>query len=123
MAGSQIGNAPPPQEVGSTWSARPPEQPPIDAVDPAGQALQQRFYSLTTFIVPPIFIAFLALLALADIPHKADRTYGVVAAVLAVLLIVVFVRRPYVAIARRDGSLTFKALIGSKDTTISRSIA
>ena len=79
-----------------------------------------RFYSVTAMIVPPVFIAFFALLALADIPHRADRPFGIGAAVFAVLFAVFFLRRPYVAIARRDGSLTFRTLIGSKDTAIAR---
>jgi hypothetical protein len=67
-----------------------------------------------------VFIAFLALFASADIPHKPDRVVGIVAAVLAVLMFVFLLRRPYVAIVRSDGSLTFKCLTGSKQTTISR---
>jgi hypothetical protein len=110
VAGSQILDVPPSQEVGPTWDAGPP----------AVQATEERFYAVTTFIVPPVFIAFLALLAQADIPHRATRVFGIGAVVLIVVFIVFLLRRPYVAIVRRNGSLTFKSLSGSKETTLSR---
>ena len=108
------------QEWRTPWNAGPPQQAPLNGADPAGQAPEVRFYGLTTLIVPPVFIALCALLASSDIPRQPDRIFGIVAAVLAVVFIVFFLRRPYVAIVRGNDSLTFKSLTGSKETTISR---
>jgi hypothetical protein len=110
VAGSQVVSVPNSQEVGTTWNAPPP----------AGQATEERFYAVTTFIVPPVFIAFLALIAQAEIPHRATRVVGIGAVVFIVVFIVFLLRRPYAAIVRRNGSLTFKSLSGSKETTLSR---
>ena len=79
-----------------------------------------RLYSVTTLIVPPVFVVFFILIAMSAIPDPAGRPIGIAAAVLAVLFAFFFSHRPYVAIVRHDGSLTFKALIGTKETAISR---
>jgi hypothetical protein len=110
VAGTQVVNGPPSPEVPTTWNAGPP----------AGQATEARFYAVTTLIVPPVFIAFLALIAQAEIPHRATRVVGIGAVVFIVAFIVFLLRRPYAAIVRRNGSLTFKSLTGSQETTLSR---
>jgi hypothetical protein len=85
-----------------------------------GEAPPTRFYSVTTIIVPPVFVGFFALIAVSAIPDHAGRPIGIGAAVLAVLFSLIFSRKPYVAIVRYDGTLMFKALVGSKETAISR---
>jgi hypothetical protein len=119
VAGTQARDMPTLQEVRPTPNAGPSDPAPFNAADPEGQAPPVRFYSVTTIIVPPVFMAFLTLIAISSIPHRAGRPIGIGAAVLAVLFAVWFLRRPYVAIARSDGSLTFKTLTGSKVTTVS----
>jgi hypothetical protein len=75
---------------------------------------------VATIIAPPVFVVFFTLIAVSALPSRSGRAIGIVAAVLAILFAVTFSRRPYVAIVRPDGSLTFKALIGSTETAISR---
>ena len=104
------------QPAEPTWRGGPPARHPDN---PSGYA-PARVYSVTAMIVPPVFVVFLTLVAAASISHQASRVLGIGAAVLAVLMAVFWVRRPYVAIVRPDGSLTFKALLVSKETTISR---
>jgi hypothetical protein len=88
--------------------------------DTGGHQPQTRYYAVATIIAPPVFVIFFTWIAISAIPTHSGRPIGIGAAVLAVLFVLIFSRRPYVAIVLPDGSLTFKALIGSKQTAISR---
>jgi hypothetical protein len=118
-AESRVPDAPPPPVVDPPWAGGPSARAPISPGVPGAPAPQMRFYSVTTMIVPPVFIGVFVLVAVAALPNHASRPVGIGAAVLAVLFLG-FARRPYVGIVGPDGSLTFKALVGSKQTTISR---
>jgi hypothetical protein len=120
VAGTRLPEIPTPEETERTWNVGPSAQRPFSSPDQGGRASQVRFYAITTIIVPPVFVLFFTLIAVSAIPNHSGRAVGIVAAVLAVLFVVLFSRRPYVAIVRPDGSLTFKALVGSKETAISR---
>ncbi len=81
---------------------------------------QEQFYSITAIVVPPVFIAFFAVVAITALPKRASMTVGIVAAILAVLSVLFFLQRPYVAKVWPDGSVIFKAVGLSKETTVSR---
>jgi len=82
--------------------------------------MAQRFYAITTIVGAPIFMFVFAVIAVAALSSHSGRPVGIGAAVLTLLFGVVFSRMPYVAIVGADGSLTFKALLRAKVTTISR---
>ncbi len=119
-AASRLRDVPPPHEVDPSWTGGPPAPAPFSSPDSGGQGPQTRFYAVATIIAPPVFVVFFTLIAVSALPSRSGRAIGIVAAVLAILFAVTFSRRPYVAIVRPDGSLTFKALIGSTETAISR---
>jgi hypothetical protein len=79
-----------------------------------------RFYAPETLIVPPVFIGIFGLIAGSAIPDPGGRLIGIGAAALAVILSVAFLRTPYVAIVSPDGSLTFKALTRTIETSVAR---
>lgn len=113
--------------TGPPGGALPPPPPPPRSAPPVGPGLRsavvaapRRFYAFTTLIVPPIFVFVCVLVAVAELPSHAGRVAGILAAVLAVLLLILFLRRPYVAEASPDGSIVFRAIAGSKVTTVSR---
>jgi hypothetical protein len=111
---------PAPLEADPKWNGEQLARVPFGSADPGVLAPQVRLYSVTTIIVPPVFVGFFTLIAVSAIPNDSGRPIGIGAAVLAVLFALIFSRRPYVATVRQDGSLTFKALIASKETAISR---
>jgi hypothetical protein len=116
---SKLG-VPAPLEADPKWNGEQLARVPFGSADPGVLAPQVRLYSVTTIIVPPVFVGFFTLIAVSAIPNDSGRPIGIGAAVLAVLFALIFSRRPYVATVRQDGSLTFKALIASKETAISR---
>jgi hypothetical protein len=113
-------HAPPPSRPRTNRGSWATPSPTSSSADLGDGGPQERFYSLTTIIVPPVFVAFFILIAVSELSSHSGRSVGIGAAILAVLFVLIFSRRPYVAIARRNGSLTFKALVGSKNTAISR---
>jgi hypothetical protein len=108
-----------PQNGDSTWNVGPSGQTSFSSPDTGGHQPQTRYYAVATIIAPPVFVLLFTWIALSAIPTHSGRPIGIGAAVLAVLFALIFSRRPYVAIVLPDGSLTFKALIGSKETAIS----
>jgi hypothetical protein len=75
---------------------------------------------VATIIAPPILVGGFGLFGLAALSDPKGRPIGIVLTAVAVLVALLASRTPYVAIVRPDGSLTFKALIGSKETSVSR---
>lgn len=116
--------APPPAVAfAQTATSRDPGVPSAYAApsqNEFGSGPPRRFYAITTIVGAPIFICVLTVIALAAIPTRSGRTVGIIAAIVAALLVVIFIRRPFVATARPDGSITFRALLGSRQTTVSR---
>jgi len=103
----------------SDYEAAPP--PAVTFAEPGIQpGPPRRFYAITTIVAAPIFILVLTVIALAAIPTRGGRTVGIIAAIGAALFLVTFIRRPFVATARPDGSIMFRALLGSTQTTVSR---
>ena len=117
--GSTLAESISPQSGDSIWNG-PSGQASFVSGASGGQHPQTRYYSMGTIIAPPIFLLFFTWIAVFAIPTQSGRPFGICAAVMAVFFALAFSRRPYVAILLPDRSLTFKALIGSKVTAISR---
>jgi hypothetical protein len=99
---------------------RPFEGAPSHAAGLGGEEPTRRFYAVATMIAVPVFFVIFAMIARFALPDPAGRPVGIGAAVLALLFAVLFVRIPYVAIVSPDGSLTFKALTRTQETSVSR---
>jgi hypothetical protein len=95
----------------------PLEAAPAHAADLGGTT---RFYAVASIVAVPVFVVIFAMIARFALPDPSGRPVGIGAAVLALLLAVLFLRTPYVAIVSPDGSLTFKALTRTSETSISR---
>jgi len=105
---------PEPSEALSTAAppARPAERP--------GAAVTTRFYAVATIIVPPVFVVVFGLVGISALAHPGPRVIGIFLTAIAVLAAYFGLRTPYVAVAGQDGSIVFKALLRSKETSISR---
>jgi hypothetical protein len=98
----------------------PLEAAPSHAAGLGGEEPNRRFYAVLMIVGVPVFVGIFVMIARSALPDPAGRPIGIGAAALALLLALVFLRTPYVAIVSPDGSLTFKALTRTKETSISR---
>jgi hypothetical protein len=75
---------------------------------------------VATIIGAPILVGVFGLLGLSALTAPTGRSAGIVLTTIAVVIGLFTSRTPYMATAGPDGSLAFKALLGSKETNVSR---
>jgi hypothetical protein len=114
---------------GSTWTSwvADGEQPYVDALPepgtPSGPSdhfladREQRFW-YEMLVIAPLFLAVWGLFAFAALTGGGTQI-GVFLAIVWLVIAVLLLRQPYVAIVRPDGSLTFRALTRTINTTTS----
>jgi hypothetical protein len=94
--------------------------PPSHAAVSGAEGPHRRFYAVASIVAIPVFVGIFAVIARFALPDPSGRPIGIGAAVLALLFAVLFLRTPHVAIVSPDGSLTFKALTLTRETSVSR---
>jgi hypothetical protein len=86
-----------------------------ELVDPA----EQRFYAPEVLVVFPVFTFVFGFIAVSVLSAAGPRPVGIGFLAVAVLAALGGLRVPYVAIARPDGSLSFKAVTRTVTTSLS----
>jgi hypothetical protein len=112
---------PAPAETGPpTYAVTAPAATTPQWADPGAGAPDMRFYAVIMIIAAPLFIGAFGLLGGFALSAPTGRTAGIVLTSVAVLATLFAVKTPYMAVVDPDGSLTFRAITGSKETNISR---
>src|SRR6266487_4072888 len=79
---------------------------------------EQKFYATAMMIAAPLFLLIWGVFMVAALSDKSGLQIGVfLAAVWAIALFGVL-RNPYVAVARSDGSITFRAMARTITTSV-----
>jgi hypothetical protein len=87
---------------------------------PALPATEQRFSATFTMVVACVVLGTFSLVAFAALSNPHSRVFGIVICIILAAIALVFARRTYAVIVGPDGTVIFKALSGTKVTSLSR---